>query len=101
MNEQDFTKDSSLSTEINQQILVLALKNAVKHKGKANPGALTGAILGSFPDLKSDMKILMMSINSIVSKVNNYENQEELLLKLEPNALEKKEHKQDLFGFLK
>src|SRR5690606_138516 len=29
------------------------------------------------------------------------ENQEELLLKLEPNALEKKEHKQDLFGFLK
>lgn len=50
--------------------LTLALQNAVKYKGKANPKALVGAMLAEFPKYKSEMQELMKLIDDIVKKVN-------------------------------
>lgn len=80
----------------------LALLNAVKHNGKANPGAIVGGLLGDFPELKKDMKFVMQEINSVVKVINSMslDVQEKELLKIDSHALDKKEHKVDLFGFL-
>ncbi len=92
--------------EINDDIKVLikklALQNAIKHDGKANPGAIVGGVLGDFPDLKSHMKDIMKEITDTVKDVNllSLDKQKEELLQIDPSALDKKEHKFDLFGFL-
>ena len=41
-----------------KEIRNLALQNAVKFNGKANPGAVIGHILGSHPEAKASMKEL-------------------------------------------
>lgn len=91
-----------MKEEVTVLIRKLALLNAVKHKGKANPGALVGGILGTYPDLKSDMKSLMSKVNEIVKEVNSLdlETQEKQLLEIDPEALENKEEKRDIFDFL-
>lgn len=79
----------------------LALLNAVKHGGKANPGAIVGGVLGDFPSLKQVMKELMIEINSVVKDVNSLslEKQKEELDNIAPGVLERK-HEVNLFGFL-
>lgn len=73
----------------------LALQNAVKYKGKANPRALIGALLAEFPDYKAKMKELMVLINSVVKNVNglSLEEQEKELREVRPDfdKVEKKE----------
>ncbi len=74
-----------------------ALENAIHFKGRANPGAIIGKIMGEFPDAKQDMKKTSMKIQEIVKKVNSLEleQQKEELLKLNPNYFEeKKENKE-------
>ena len=89
------------SDKVQKELLKIALLNATKYKGKANPGTVISGALGFFPTLKSDMKNLALEAKTIVDKVNNMsiDDQTTLLLSLDPKALEKKEH--DLFGFLK
>ena len=77
---------------IENSILKYALQNAIKFKGKANPGALVGKILGEDPSLKSQMRELGPKINKIVGEVNamNLENQTAKLQEIAPELLEKK-----------
>ncbi|MCB9359099.1 glutamate--tRNA ligase [Candidatus Woesearchaeota archaeon] len=78
-------------------ILKYALENAVKFKGKANPGAVVGKILGEFPDAKNDMKATSQLINNIIKEVNgmSLEDQEKKLLEIDPDYFEnQKEQKQ-------
>jgi len=91
-----------LTNEQTTLIKKLAHLNAVKHDGKANPGAVVGGVIGDFPELKKDMKDVMKIINQTVEEVNSMgtDCQEAELLKIDSSALDKKEHVVDLFGFL-
>ncbi len=90
---------------MDDRILVLALENAIKFKGKANPKALIGRIIAEFPEAKEDMKKTQEKINKIVNDVNEmslYE-QEVMLKEFSPDhslKKEKKEKKLNLFGHL-
>lgn len=90
---------------MDNRILVLALENAVKFNGKANPKALIGKVIAEFPEAKQDMKNTNQKINQVVNEVNqmSLDEQEQMLKDFSPDALkkEKKEKKQDLFGYLK
>jgi glutamyl-tRNA synthetase len=88
----------TLNAEVKSLIRKLVLQNAVRYEGKASPGAITGGVLGDFPELKSDMKTLMQEINEAVKSVNlqPLEKQMEELLALDPAALDKKEKRDDL-----
>ena len=79
----------------------LALKNAMKYEGKANPKALIGGFLGEYPESRKDMKNVMTQINEIVNKINNLplEQQKEELMEISPEEFEKKER--NIFEFLK
>ena len=81
-----------------------ALENAVKFKGKANPKALVGKIMGEFTEARENPKNTMEMINEIVSDVNklSLDSQKEKLQELAPELLEKKEIKErDIFSSLK
>ncbi|MGM5488257.1 MAG: glutamate--tRNA ligase [Nanobdellota archaeon] len=70
-----------------ERIRILALENAVKFKGTANPGSIIGKLLSDSPELKSEMKTLSGTINKIVTEVNamSPEEQEHQLLELKPD----------------
>jgi len=76
-----------------ETIRKLALANAVKYDGKANPKAIIGSLIQEHPDAKQDMKATMQAINRVVEEVNHLapEEQKEELLKLDPNHDEKKQ----------
>jgi len=70
----------------------LVLKNAVSHKGKSVAGAIIPKILGQEPELKSEIKKLMPTIQKIVKEINsmNLDAQKKELLKIDSHALDKK-----------
>tara|TARA_Y100000310_G_scaffold345695_1_gene468427 strand:- start:10677 stop:12311 length:1635 start_codon:yes stop_codon:yes gene_type:complete len=72
-----------------------ALQNAIKYKGKANPGAIMGVMFSQYPELKKDAKTLAKNIQGIVSEVNklSLEEQTARLQKIAPELLEKKDKK--------
>src|SRR3989344_4274212 len=82
-------------------ILKYALQNAVKFKGKANPGAVIGKILQEQPELKSKIKELSKKINEIIKEVNSLSisEQETKLSTFKFKTVKKKER--DLFSILK
>ncbi|MBW6461956.1 MAG: glutamate--tRNA ligase [DPANN group archaeon] len=49
----------------------LALLNAKKFEGKANPKALLGALLAEFPDYRKNIKGLQEIINTITNEINS------------------------------
>lgn len=65
----------------------LALANAVKFKGKANPKALLGGVLQTFPEAKKNMQELVHTIETICDEVNTLspEEQKTQLLALDPD----------------
>jgi glutamyl-tRNA synthetase len=78
---------------LDDTILKYALQNALKFKGKANPGNVIPKIMGDDPSLKSKIKEIIPQINKIVKGVNelSLDQQKEKLLSLAPELLEKKE----------
>jgi glutamyl-tRNA synthetase len=78
-----------------EKIWLYALENAVKFKGKANPGAIIGKILGEFPKVRKDSAKVMKEIQLIVKKVNvmSLEEQKAELEKRAP-GFEKKKKKE-------
>ena len=74
-------------------ILKYALQNAVKFKGKANPGAIIGKLFKEDPNLKSKAAELGKKIAEVVKEVNKMKPEEQLakLKQLAPELLEKKE----------
>ncbi len=65
----------------------LALENALKYKGSANPKAIIGALIKEVPKAKDDMKATLARITKIVDEINALtpEKQQALLLTLNPN----------------
>lgn len=88
---------------IEQTIRTLALKNAIDFKGKANPGAIIGKILGQYAEWREKREELSAKVNKIVKEVNKLsaEKQKAELEKDAPEMLEKKEKQErDMFAFL-
>ncbi|MDD4668736.1 MAG: glutamate--tRNA ligase [Candidatus Methanomethylophilus sp.] len=85
---------------IEETIRKFALQNAAFFKGKANPKAVVGKVLGGFPEYRSKTAEITQLINSIVAEVNalSPEAQKEELAKTAPELLvkEKKERTYEL-----
>ena len=85
---------------INETIRKYALQNAVFFKGKANPKAVVGKVLGGCPELRPRSAEITPLINSIVEEVNamSPEAQTKALQELDASLLvkEKKERKYEL-----
>ncbi len=93
-----------MQKQIEDLIWKFALQNAIKYKGRANPGAIVGKLLGDHPDLKKHMKEIGKEISRIVKNINSMkpENQIAKLKEIAPEMLEKKEKKEkDIFEFLR
>ncbi len=58
-------------SELKDLIYKYALTNAVKHKGKAQPGAVIGIIMGSHPEFRSEAKEVSKLAGKIVGEVNS------------------------------
>lgn len=88
---------------LKESIKKFALLNAVKHKGKANPGALVGQLIQEDPKLKHKLGEIMPEIQKTVQEINSLslEQQQDQLKELAPELLEKKEKDTDIFAFLK
>ncbi len=73
--------------DLENNILKFALENAVKFKGRANPGSIIPKMIGLDPSLKSNMKELGGTIAKIVGEVNalSLEEQTKKLLEINPN----------------
>ena len=78
--------------DLKQSILKYALQNAVKYKGKANPGNVIPKLLHEDPSLRKDMKTIPSQVAEIVKEVNklSLEEQTKQLLELAPELLEDK-----------
>ena len=66
---------------------LLALQNAVKYKGSANAKALTGAMVGKYPEFKSRMDELVKLLEKVAKEINALSPDEQTaeLLKLNPD----------------
>ncbi len=89
-----------MTDQTEDTIRKFALQNAVFFKGKANPKAVVGKILGSCPDLRSKAAEITPLINQIVEEVNGMglEAQTKALQEMDASLLvkEKKERKYEL-----
>ena len=76
-------------------ILKYALINAIQHGGKANPKAVIGKVLGSYPELRPKAREIVPLVNKIVEEVNSMsiEEQKTKLREIYPEFFEKKEEK--------
>jgi glutamyl-tRNA synthetase len=89
--------------EIDHIIRRLALKNALDHKGSANPKAVLGKVIGEHSEWREKRAELVKKVDIIVGEVNklSVEDQRKVLEEEAPEMLEKKEKKErDIFAFL-
>ena len=87
-----------MSEPIEDIIRKLALQNAVFFKGKANPKAIVGKILGQYPEYRAKVAEITETINGIVEDVNamGFDAQKAELEKADPSML-KKEKKERVY----
>ncbi|MFQ5620812.1 MAG: glutamate--tRNA ligase [Candidatus Nanoarchaeia archaeon] len=78
-----------------KQIKIYALDNAVRYKGKASRGAVIGQVVNAYPEWKAKMKELQPMLNAVLEEVNAMTafEQSDLLRELAPELLEPKEKK--------
>jgi len=78
-----------------KEIEKLALQNAVKFDGRANPGAVIGHLFSENPKLKEQAKELSQKVQAIIKKVNamSLDEQRKALEKIAPGLLEEKKEK--------
>ncbi|AGI47691.1 glutamyl-tRNA synthetase, archaeal and eukaryotic family [Thermoplasmatales archaeon BRNA1] len=83
---------------LEDEIRKFALQNAVFFKGKANPKAIVGKILGTHPECRADVAGTTEMINAIVEDVNSMdpEAQKKALEEIDPSML-KKEKKERVY----
>ncbi|MBN1646109.1 glutamate--tRNA ligase [Candidatus Woesearchaeota archaeon] len=62
---------SNTDKEVKKRIQVLAAHNAQKFKGKANPGAVLGAALQEFPEMKDKVNELRKNVGAVVKVINS------------------------------
>ncbi len=56
---------------VEEKILPIALRNAIKYNGKANPKAVLGIFLSENPEYRSKVKEIMPIVKKVVEEVNN------------------------------
>ncbi len=87
-------------SDVELLILKHALKNAVKHGGKAKPGPVISAIIAERKELRNNVKEIAKIVGQIVAEVNKLskEEQERILQERFPDALteERKEERRGL-----
>ncbi|HXX73052.1 MAG TPA: hypothetical protein VEI80_05095, partial [Candidatus Acidoferrales bacterium] len=57
-------------SSVDEAIRKAAVLNAIKHDGRADPGAVLGNLLGENPTLKPKARELMPTVQRIVKEVN-------------------------------
>ena len=80
-------------TDLIETIEKYVLDNAIKHKGKANPGAIVGKLISEDKSVISKMKEIKPEIDKVVERINSLsvDEQQKLLAQIAPEFLEKKE----------
>ncbi len=80
---------------IEKQLKIYTLENAIKYEGKANPGAVIGQVINAYPEWKAKMKELQPKLQAVLKEVNAMTvfEQTAMLKDLAPEALEPKEKK--------
>lgn len=58
-------------SSVDEEIRKAAVLNAIRHDGKADPGAVLGNLLGENPALKPKARELMPSVQRIVKEINS------------------------------
>ncbi|MFX1311555.1 MAG: glutamate--tRNA ligase [Promethearchaeota archaeon] len=83
--------------EIKKVIWINGLKNAVEFGGKPNKKAVMGKLMAERKDLRSQAKIIIPILDEILENISNLsmEEQTKKLFQLDPNALTKKEKKEE------
>ena len=91
---------SHMAGDVESLIRKYALQNAVFFKGKANPKAIVGKILGECPEYRTKVQEITETINDIVADINamSLDDQKKALEEIDPSMLvkEKKERKYEL-----
>ena len=89
-----------MAGDVESLIRKYALQNAVFFKGKANPKAIVGKILGECPEYRTKVQEITETINAIVADINamSLDAQKKALEEIDPSMLvkEKKERKYEL-----
>jgi len=78
--------------DLKQSILKYTLQNAIKYKGKANPGNVIPKLIHEDPSIRKDMKQVAQEVAKVVQEVNklSLEEQTNQLQELAPELLEDK-----------
>ncbi len=89
-----------VAEDVETTVRKYALQNAVFYKGKANPKAVVGKVMGECPELRKNSKELVPIIERIVAEVNGLgaDAQEEALRAIDSGLMvkEKKERRNSL-----
>ena len=92
--------EGNMAGDVESLIKKYALQNAVFFKGKANPKAIVGKILGECPEYRTKVAEITETINAIVADINamSLDEQKKALEEIDPSMLvkEKKERKYEL-----
>ena len=86
-----------------KDIKVLALENAVKHKGEANPRTVIGHLLAKNPSLRKKSGEVVAEVNKFVKEINSWDLEKQIdeLKKLDPGRLKKKKIGRSYCNFIK
>ncbi|MDQ3854703.1 MAG: glutamate--tRNA ligase family protein, partial [Thermoproteota archaeon] len=78
-------------------IKIIALKNSVEHRGKAQSDAVIAKFVGSKPELRSQIKLLISEIKEVVQQINalSLGDQKSLLEELVPSKVAAKKQVSD------
>lgn len=84
------------NNEIRKILWLNALKNAVEFDGKPNKKAVMGKLMAQREDLRPKAKEINPILDEVIEKISSISIEQQIkeLLKLDPNALDKKESKE-------
>jgi glutamyl-tRNA synthetase len=60
-----------MSNELTEKMRKAAILNAIKHNGKADPGAVLGNLLGENPELRAKARELTSQVRGVVDEINS------------------------------
>jgi len=60
-----------MSNELTEKMRKAAILNAIKHNGKADPGAVLGNLLGENPELRAKARDLTSQVRGVVEEINS------------------------------
>ena len=78
-----------IDPDTEKSIKIIALKNSVEHGGKAQSDAVIAKFVGSKPELRSQIKLLISEIKAVVQQINTLAlaDQKSLLEELAPGRI--------------